>query len=145
MNKKKEWESSLKEAYASTDSYNKEIKTLLEIIINVSFNEKIGRLYKIIDNQELFSKLIEEFGNNEIQFPSKDEFTESVMTAIIYYYREVLGFSWEQIQIQLPYERDMGLRYARKINSLGDKIKRKLKQIDKNKKVKMEEETLFDK
>lgn len=143
--KKKEWEDTLKSAYTTTDSYDKDIKTLLEIIIYTSFGEKIGRLYKLVDDDKLFSKLVEEFGDNEIQFPSKDEFTESVMTAIIYYYREVLGFSWEQIQVQLPYERDMGLRYARKINSLGDKIKRKLKQIDKNKKVKTEEETLFDK
>ena len=66
------------------------------------------------------------------------------MTAIIYYYKEVLGLSWEQIQEQLPYESDIGLRYARKINNLGDKIKKRLQQIDKNKKAEIKEESLFD-
>lgn len=141
--KKKEWSQTLKSAYNSTDSLSKDIKTLLEIIIYVSFGEKIGRLYKIIDNNNLFSKLIEEFGNNEIEFPSKDEFTESVMTAIVYYYKEILGYSWEQIQEQLPYEKDMGLRYNRKIDKLGDKIKKRLKQIERNKKIEIEEESLF--
>lgn len=142
--KKKEWKENLKSAYNSTDSFNKDIKTLMEIIIYTSFDEKIGRLYKLVDDDKLFSKLIEEFENNEIQFPSKDDFTESVMTAIIYYYKEVLGLSWEQIQEQLPYENDIGLRYARKINNLGDKIKKRLKRIDKNKNVKIKEESLFN-
>lgn len=143
--KKKEWKENLKYAYVATDSFNKDIKTLIEIIIYTSFGEKIGRLYKIVDDDKLFSKLIEEFENNEIQFPSKDDFTESIMTAIIYYYKEVLGLSWEQIQEQLPYENDIGLRYARKINNLGDKIKKRLKQIDKNKNVKIKEDSLFSK
>ena len=144
IDKKKEWKESLKSAYSSTDSFNKDIKTLLEIIIYTSFGEKIGRLYKLVDDDKLFSKLIDEFENNEIQFPSKDNFTESIMTAIIYYYKEVLGLSWEQIQEQLPYESDIGLRYARKINNLGDKIKKRLQQIDKNKKAEIKEESLFD-
>lgn len=143
--KKKEWRENLKSAYSFTDSFNKDIKTLMEIIIYTSFGEKIGRLYKLINDDKLFSKLIEEFENNEIQFPSRDDFTKSIMTAIIYYYKEVLGLSWEQIQEQLPYENDIGLRYARKINNLGDKIKKRLQQIDKNKKMEVEEETLFDK
>ena len=141
--KKKEWESSLKNAYSSTDTFSKDIKTLLEIIIYVSFGEKIGRLYKLINNDELFSKLVEEFGNNEIEFPSKDDFTDSVMTAIVYYYKEILGFDWEKIQELLPYERDMGLRYNRKIDKLGERIKKRLQQIDKNKKIDIEEESLF--
>ena len=143
--KKKEWKENLKSAYSSTDSFNKDIRTLMEIIIYTSFGEKIGRLYKLVDNDKLFSKLIEEFENNEIQFPSKDDFTESIMTAIIYYYKEILGFSWEQIQQQLPYERDIGLRYCRKINNLGDKIKKRLQQIENNKKIEIKEESLFDK
>lgn len=143
--KKKEWKENLKSAYSSTDSFNKDIRTLMEIIIYTSFGEKIGRLYKLVDDDKLFSKLVEEFENNEIQFPSKDDFTESIITAIIYYYKEVLGLSWEQIQEQLPYESDIGLRYARKINNLGAKIKKRLKQIDENKKVEIKEESLFDK
>ena len=143
--KKKEWKENLKSAYTVTDSFNKDIKTLMEIIIYTSFGEKIGRLYKIVDDDKLFSKLIEEFENNEIQFPSKDDFTESVLTAIIYYYKEVLGLSWEQIQEQLPYESDIGLRYARKIYNLGDKIKKRLQQMDKNKNIEVKEESLFDK
>lgn len=140
---KKQWSETLKSAYTSTDSLSKDIKTLLEIIIYVSFGEKIGRLYKIINDDNLFSRLVEEFGENEIQFPSKDDFTESVMTAIVYYYKEILGFNWEQIQEQLPYERDVGLRYKRKIDKLGDKIKKRLQQIEKNKKIEVEEESLF--
>lgn len=141
--KKKEWSENLKSAYNSADSLSKEIKTLLEIIIYVSFGEKIGRLYKIINDNDLFSKIIEEFGNNEIEFPSKEDFTESIMTAIVYYYKEILGYNWEQIEKLLPYERDMGLRYNRRIDKLGDKIKKRLKQIERDNKTQVEEESLF--
>ena len=47
--KKKEWKENLKSAYSSIDSFNKDIKTLIEIIIYTSFGEKIGILYKIVD------------------------------------------------------------------------------------------------
>ena len=133
--KKKEWSETLKSAYNSTDSLSKEIKTLLEIIIYVSFGEKIGRLYKIINDNDLFSKIIEEFGNNEIEFPSKEDFTESIMTAIVYYYKEILGYNWEQIEKLLPYNR--------RIDKLGDKIKKRLKQIERDNKTQVEEESLF--
>jgi hypothetical protein len=139
---KEEWEENLKNAYYTSDSLSKDIKTLLEIIVYVSFGEKIGRLYKIINNNELFSKIIEEFSDCEIEFPSKDEFVESVMTAIVYYYKEILGYDWIQIQKQLGYERDMGLRYKRKIDKLGDNIKKRLNEI-KNTKTK-EEVSLFE-
>ena len=141
--KKKEWLNALQSAYKSTDNLSKNIKTLLNIIIYVTFGEKIGRLYKLIDDDLLFSKLIEEFGENEINFPSKEQFTESIMTSIVYYYKEVIGLSWSKIQELLPYENDIGLRYQRKINNLGDKIKKRLQQIEKNK-IDFVEESLFD-
>lgn len=135
------WKQELDLAYNECDDLSKEIKTLMEIIIYTSFGEKIGRLYKIINDSELFSKLINEFEKSEIIFPSKDEFVECVMTSVIYYYKEVLGFDWDKIQKMLPYENDIRLRYTRKIKKLENKIKIKLQCFEKNKNI---EDIIFD-
>lgn len=143
QNIKDEWNKKLLKEYNKTDDLSRDIKTLMEIIIYVSFGEKIGRLYKIIGNEELFSKIINEFGKCQIEFPSKEDFTESVMTAIIYYYKEVLNYDWIKIQNLLPYESDIGLRYNRKIDNLGQRIKKRLEQIERDKKIEVKEESLF--
>ena len=128
MNKQKEWEKYLKSAYISCDDISKNIKNVLEMIIFFSFGEKIGSFYKLLGD-DLFFKVIDEFGENTVEFPSKDEIKDMIITAMVYYYKEVMGFNWERIQELLPYEKDVGLRYNRKINKINKDLKKKLNEF----------------
>lgn len=129
-NETDEWKDELKQAFTTTDNFKKEIKSLMNIAICEFFGDKIGRMYKILDN-ESFSLLIEEFGGLSVDFPSKEEFRESVMSIIIYYYKNVMNYSWEKIEKMIPYERDIGLRYDRKIRKISNGLKKRIKNMSK--------------
>ena len=138
--KKSLWEENLNKLYTNVD--NKDIGSLLRIIIHENFGGRISTLYNIIDDDEKFSKIINEFSEKSIEFPNVDEFTSTIILTMIYYYKEVLGYSWKKIQELLPYERDISLRYGAKIRTLKESIKRKINKIQKtdNK----EEKELFE-
>ena len=138
--KKSLWEQNLDKLYNTID--NKDIGSLLKIIINENFGGKISTLYKIINDDEKFSKIINEFSEKSIEFPNVDEFTSMIILTMIYYYKEVLGYSWKKIQELLPYERDLSLRYGAKIRTLKESIKRKINKIQKSNDEK--EKELFD-
>lgn len=135
-----EWEKNLFEAYKESDDFNKDVKTLIEVIIYENFGERLAKLYKVIDNNKLFSRLIEEFCNNQIEFPSKEDFKESILTAIVYYYHEILNYDWSEIEDVLPYEKDIGLRFSRKLKKVSKNLH---KHLNKFTRVEVEKE-LFD-
>ena len=128
--KKSIWERNLNKLYSSVD--NKDIGSLLRIIINENFGGRITKLYNIIDDDEKFSKIINEFSEKSIEFPNVDEFTTTIILTMVYYYKEVLGYSWKKIQELLPYERDISLRYGARIRTLKESIKRKMNKVPKN-------------
>ena len=119
-------------SFLSADSFKKNSRTLIEIALYEEFGDKIGRLYSVIGGGDLFSKIIDEFSGTQIQIPDAEEFKSCVMTSLVYYYKEVMGFSWEKVQEALPYERDVGLRYARKIKALNSKMKKRLVEFAKS-------------
>jgi hypothetical protein len=122
--KKKLWENNLSKIYSDID--NKEIGSLLKIVIYENFGAKIYNLYNIIDDDVKFTKIMDEFSKKNVEFPDVDDFTSAIILAMVYYYKEVLGYDWMKIQELLPYERDVCLRYGTKIRSLKSSIKRKL-------------------
>lgn len=128
---RKEWEKNLFDSYKESDSFHTDIKTLIEIVIYENFGERLGRLYNIIDSNHLFSKIIDEFSENQITFPSKDEFKDAVMTALVYYYHNILCYDWKEIENAMPYEHDIGLRYHRKIEKISENLTKKLKKFSK--------------
>ena len=138
--KKSLWEQNLDKLYTTVD--NKDIGSLLKIIISENFGGNIGKLYNIINDDSKFSEIINQFSDKTIEFPNINDFTSSIILTMVYYYKEVMGYSWKQIQQLLPYERDINLRYGAKINTIRKKIR---KRMDEMKEIKDENtENIFE-
>lgn len=128
--KKSLWEQDLEKAYDSTKKSDVELLyDLLNIIVFNRFGGHIGKLYKIINDVDKFSMILEEFSNKEFRFPDSDEFKKALTLAMVFYYREVLHFSWEEVQKQFPYESDIPLKYGKKISYLNKTLKEQLTEI----------------
>ncbi len=125
--KKSLWEQNLDKLYTTVD--NKDIESLLKIIISENFGGNIGKLYNIINDDSKFSEIINQFSDKTIEFPNINDFTSSIILTMVYYYKEVMGYSWKQIQQLLPYERDINLRYGAKINTIRKKIRKRMDEM----------------
>lgn len=140
-NRKKEirslWEEDLERAFDKTNKTDSQLfMDILTIVVFNRFNGNIGKLYKIINNMEMFTTIIETFSDLSLRFPDSKEFKDSIILAIVYYYREVQKLPWEQVQKELPYEKDLPLRFGKKVVNVNNDIKRYLDKLlvkeDKN-------------
>lgn len=141
--KKLEWESQLSNVYENKKIKNDNFNSVLKIVIAHYFGTKLSRIYDIIDDEDKFIKLLEEFSDVEIKLPTVDEFKKLITTTLVYFYREVLGYNWETIQNLLPYERDIGLRYNRRMNSVNKEIADRLRELKDNQ-LKNNKNSIFD-
>ena len=73
--KKSLWEQNLDKLYSTVD--NKDIGSLLKIIISENFGGNIGKLYNIINDDSKFSEIINQFSDKTIEFPNINDFTSS--------------------------------------------------------------------
>lgn len=141
--KKLEWESQLSNVYENKKIKNDNFNSVLKIVIAHYFGTKLSRIYDIIDDEDKFIKLLEEFSDVEIKLPTVDEFKKLITTTLVYFYREILGYNWETIQKLLPYERDIGLRYNRRMNSVNKEIADRLRELKDNQ-LKNNKNSIFD-
>ena len=61
-----------------------------------------------------------------VDFPTVEEFKFSVTLSLVFYYKEVMHYSWKKIEEMIPHERDISLRYGSRIKTLSKAIKRQL-------------------
>ena len=118
----------LKKEFSEIDESLYNLNSLLKLIMYENFGEKIELLYSLIDDKEKFSQILKSFGGISIEFPTVEEFKSAITLALVYYYKEVMHYSWDKIETLIDYERDIGLRYGSKIKKLNKSIK---KQLDK--------------
>ena len=78
-------------------------RVLSLILHNNSHNKDIIDLYKVLDLNS-FSKVINVMDNKLVKFPSKEEFKDSLLFALCYYYREIENLSWDEIKKILPFD-----------------------------------------
>lgn len=124
------WEKDLKDAFSKTEKSNSEIlMNILSIVVFDRFDSNIGRIYKVCGGIDKFSELIESLSDQTIRFPNAKEFREALTLALSYYYREIEGLSWEEVQKELPYEQSVGLHNGKKIASLDRNIKKQLDSL----------------
>ena len=81
------------------------------------------------------------FGGLSVDFPKIEEFKSSVTLSLVFYYKEILHYSWKKIEQIIPYERDISLRYGSKIKTLSKAIK---KHLMKESKEKIQKTELFE-
>ena len=134
-------ENILKKEYSEIDESINNVTSLLKLILFENFGEKIEILYSIVNDNDKFSQILDMFGGLSINFPKIEEFKSSVTLSLVFYYKEILHYSWKKIEQMIPYERDISLRYGSKIKTLSKTIK---KQLMKENKEKAQKTELFD-
>ena len=123
---KNKTEDILKKEYSKIDENINNITSLLKLILFENFGEKIEILYSIVNDNDKFSQILNTFGGMCIDFPTVEEFKFSVTLSLVFYYKEVMHYSWKKIEEMIPHERDISLRYGSRIKTLSKAIKRQL-------------------
>lgn len=126
-------ENILKKEYSEIDESINNVTSLLKLILFENFGEKIEILYSIVNDNDKFSQILDIFGGLSINFPKIEEFKSSVTLSLVFYYKEILHYSWKKIEQMIPYERDISLRYGSKIKTLSKTIKKHLMKENKEK------------
>lgn len=137
------WESELDKLFEKIQKSDSDLlMDILTIVVFNRFNSKIGKLYKIIGDMDKFTEILKEFSNEDIRLPDINDFKEALILALVYYYKNVQGFSWEEIQSLLKYEKDIPIRYGKRVASIDRTIQKQLNEILNKKKSK--KETIFE-
>ena len=123
---KSETDDILKKEYSKIDENINNITSLLKLILFENFGEKIEILYSIVNDNDKFSQILNTFGGLNVDFPTVEEFKFSVTLSLVFYYKEVMHYSWKKIEEMIPHERDISLRYGSRIKTLSKAIKRQL-------------------
>lgn len=134
-------ENILKKEYSEIDESINNVTSLLKLILFENFGEKIEILYSIVNDNDKFSQILNMFGGLSVDFPKIEEFKSSVTLSLVFYYKEILHYSWKKIEQMIPYERDISLRYGSKIKTLSKAIK---KHLMKESKEKIQKTELFE-
>ena len=89
-------EERLKEEYTEIDETINNITSLLKLILFENFGEKIEILYSIVDDNDKFSQILNTFGGLSVNFPTVEEFKSSVTLSLVFYYKEIMHYSWKK-------------------------------------------------
>ena len=119
-------EKELKEGFFKVDESINNVNSLLKLIIFENFGEKIEILYSLINDNDKFSQILNILGGMNVTFPTIEEFKSFVTLSLIFYYKEVMHYSWKKIESLIPYERDISLKYGSRIKTLQKSIKKQL-------------------
>lgn len=119
------------------DAFKKKEKSDLDILFSIVSlilykNEYNSDLIELLENVgiDTFSKIINLFGGRSINLPSEDEFSETLVLAMVYYYKKIEGISdWNQIQSKLPAHDLEKLSLSLRIHRLDSFTKQKIQQI----------------
>jgi hypothetical protein len=128
------WEDQMNELFLSkSKEENNRVIEALSIILGMNYgnkNKDIIDLFNLLglDN---FVSVVTLFERRTVTFPSKEEIKESIIFALIFYYRETKGYSWEEIKNIVPFEFS-SISYAFKIKNLNSFIIDKLKETLKD-------------
>lgn len=112
-----------------SDSEIDTIFRIVSLVINNDYsnNTDLRDLYRVID-LESFVKVVSIFENRSVKFPSKNSVKESLMLALCYYYKEIEGWSWEQIKNSLPFDIS-SISYGIRIKSLDRFLINKINEL----------------
>lgn len=139
------WEEELEKVFNKTRRCDEQtFMDILSIIIFNRFDSNLGKLYTIIGDMNLFSKLVEEFSDTMFKFPNSDDLRNAIVTALCYYYREIKHLSWVEVQKLLPYEKDVPIHYGKTIATINRDIKRQLDELLTEQIKPKEEPTFFE-
>jgi hypothetical protein len=83
-------------------------------------------LYKLL-GLENFSKVVQLFDGRTVKLPTKQELTDNLISALVYYYRNVQNESWEEVKAHFPFEIS-GIKHGIQVKHLNTFIQQKLEE-----------------
>ncbi len=89
------------------------LKILCLVLYNNTSDEDFMKLYKLVGVQTILD-IVQVFGGKKIKIPTHDKLQESLIIANIYYEKDILGKSWDEVKDSLPFEIN-SLSYGRYI------------------------------
>lgn len=124
------WEEKLSKVFAKRSPEDTEMLiNLVSLSVFSRNNDDLGELYHVL-GLDGFSKIISLFSGRTVTFPDREEFRSQLLIAVCYYYKKILGYSWEEVKKELPFAED-------EINSI--KIGKGISRLDRE-----IQEQLFD-
>lgn len=114
----------------------------MEVLLNIvsmmvhsrEGNTDMSRLYNAV-GLENFSKVIDLFDGRTVKFTTKDNFRELLILALCWYYRDMQGMDWNQIQEIMPFEINpvsYGIRLSRFSRDVHESVQEAFAQIAAN-------------
>lgn len=76
-----------------------------------------------------FLTLCQVLGGQSIRFPTRVEIEENMLTALLYYEREVLNLEWPDIKKKYPELEISSIKYAIQIKKLDSFVKMRIKDL----------------
>lgn len=126
-NEKLIWEEELDKLFQNIKKSESDLLAdILTIVVFNRFNARIGRLYRIVGDNDKFIQILKEFSCDTIKFPDVKEFKDALLLALIYYYKNIKFMSWKEIQAIFKYEKDIPIHYGKKLSCIDGTIKKQL-------------------
>jgi len=111
-----------------TEGEENSILQVLTILLGMPpTNRDLLDLYELL-GLDGFSGVVSLFENRTVTFPSKSELNETVLTALIFYYREIENLSWAEIKEKIPFDFSP-ISYSTKIKKLNHYVVTQLLDI----------------
>ena len=65
-----------------------------------------------------FAKLISVLGGKTVTFPTEDDYRDSIITSLCYYYKEIENLEWEQIKEKIDINKLNTIKYGIRVQQL---------------------------
>lgn len=88
-------------------------------------------LYRILEFKD-FVNVVALVDGREIRIPSKQQIEDILITALVYYEKELNGKSWKEIKREYPELPINSMKISYKIRNLNDFIRQRLTEVLRN-------------
>jgi hypothetical protein len=94
---------------------------IVSMIAYQRYDDKLSAVYKEL-GVEIFNKVVAILSGETIIFPDRQDWRDSMLTALCFYYKELKNISWAEIKEILPFKRINTIKIGKRINSLNEEI-----------------------
>lgn len=124
------WEQQLNEVFTEKKHTDMDLfLNILSIVMFEKFDERVGKLYSVVNDVDLFTTIINTFSGMDLKIPDRQEFKDAITLGLSYYYKEIKKMKWDEIKKELPYEENLPLKTGKSLVKLNNTIKDKLKEL----------------
>ncbi len=126
------FEHRIKEAFKNREkklSNSDILWTTVSLILYQNAKDRIiVDIYKLFDDKKDFVKLISLLDGRTFNSPTKKDMEETLLLAVLYYEKNILGKSWKEIQSEFDFNFST-IKYGIRIKNLSNFVKQKIQEL----------------